>query len=60
MDKDKNFIWQKKTSTSQNHLFDCRVYNIALKEIITDLICKEYKLKNYGWGDFVNIILGRA
>jgi phage terminase large subunit GpA-like protein len=59
LDKDKNFIWEKKNTLVQNHLFDCRVYNLALKEILVSLICKELKIKNYGWPDYVNIVLGR-
>lgn len=51
--------WVKKTSTSQNHLFDCHVYNMAIKEIMTMLLCKELKIKNYTWKDFVKIIMGK-
>ena len=28
-----NVIWEKKNSRSQNHLYDCRVYNMALIDI---------------------------
>jgi len=58
-DKEGNYIWEKKTATSQNHLFDCRIYNMALKEIVTHVICKEYKIQNFAWSDFVGIILGK-
>lgn len=58
-DKDGNYIWEKKTATSQNHLFDCRIYNMALKEIVTHVICKEYKIQNFAWSDFVDILLGK-
>jgi phage terminase large subunit GpA-like protein len=29
--------WIKKNSTSQNHLWDCRIYNMALKDIMVGL-----------------------
>lgn len=58
-DKDGNFIWEKKNTIVQNHLFDCRVYNIALKEIITSQVCKEMKIPNYTWADFVSIVTGK-
>ena len=48
--------WEKKTSSSDNHLYDCRVYNIALKEIITHLICKEYKVQNPDWKKYCQLI----
>lgn len=53
------FIWQKINSIVQNHLWDCRIYNMAIKEIFTEQVCKEYKLKQFGWNDFCDIILGR-
>lgn len=52
--------WVKKTSTSQNHFWDVRVYNMALKEIVTSLVCKELKIKNYTWQDYVNAVLGAS
>jgi phage terminase large subunit GpA-like protein len=50
--------WEKKNAASQNHFWDVRVYNIALKEIVTDMICRELKMKHFGWNDFVDIVLG--
>lgn len=58
-DGNSSFIWRKKNSAVQNHFFDCRVYNYALKDIITMIICESLKIKNYEWGDLVNSILGR-
>lgn len=49
--------WVKKTTVSQNHFFDVRVYNLALKEIVTAMICKELKIKEFTWNDFVKTIL---
>ena len=51
------FVWKKKTSASQNHLFDCRYYNLALKHIITELVCREAKIKDFTWNDFVGMIV---
>lgn len=59
VDNEGNYIWEKKTATAQNHLFDCRIYNMVLKEIITHEICKQFKIPSYTWNDFVGIILGK-
>lgn len=58
IDKDGNFIWEKKNSTAQNHLFDCHLYNMVLKEIIMTTVCKEYKIPNFTWSDFTKILTG--
>lgn len=52
-----SYRWIKKTSNKQNHCFDLRVYNIALKDIITDIVTKEMKIKKGIWADFCDIIL---
>ncbi len=59
LDKDNNFIWQKKSATAQNHLFDCRVYNLALRDILLFEIAKEYKIKDFDWGQFCAQALGK-
>lgn len=51
--------WVKKDSVVQNHKWDCRVYNMALKDIITAAVCREMKLKSFGWVDFVAIFKGQ-
>jgi phage terminase large subunit GpA-like protein len=51
--------WVKKTSASQNHFFDVRVYNFVLKDIWAAMICEEAKIKNHTWGDYVEIATGR-
>lgn len=56
--KDSKFIWQKKTTISQNHLFDCRVYNMVLKDILMSITFKELKIKEYTWNDFCKLIIG--
>jgi phage terminase large subunit GpA-like protein len=53
-----SFIWKKKSSAHQNHFFDCRIYNMALKDIVVDIVCRRMKMTNYVWNDFVKIMLG--
>jgi len=59
LDEKGNFIWKKKTSIAQNHLFDCAVYNLALKEILVSLVGKDLKIKGFTWNDYVDLLLGR-
>lgn len=51
-------MWSKKQSNSQNHFWDVRVYNIAVKEILTAIVCKELKIKDFTWSDYVAAVLG--
>lgn len=51
--------WEKKDSNVQNHLFDCRVYNMAIKDILLDKVGKELKAKDFTWGDYADVVLGR-
>lgn len=50
--------WVKKKSSAQNHLFDCRIYNIALANILSVQICKEAGVKEISWFAFVDIMQG--
>lgn len=56
------FTWQKKNSAAQNHLFDCRCYNIMIRDVIVHEICeaaaRETKMiiKNPTWADLVNLV----
>lgn len=59
LDKENNFIWRKKNTVVQNHLFDCRVYNMALRDILLFEIAKEYKYKFYDWIQFCKEALGK-
>jgi len=52
--------WEKKDSNVQNHLFDCRVYNIAIKDILLDKVGKELKAKDFTWADYADVVLGRV
>lgn len=59
MNKDSKFTWRKKSAHLQNHLFDCRCYNIVAKDILLAEVFREYKVKNGVWSDYVNILFGR-
>jgi len=50
--------WVKKKSSGQNHLFDCRVYNIAIANLIALLVCKEAGVKEPSWNQFVDLMEG--
>lgn len=52
------FRWVKKNSAAQNHLFDCRIYNMALREIIVDKVGRELQIKGFKWADFVAATIG--
>jgi phage terminase large subunit GpA-like protein len=48
--------WKKKHQLSQNHFFDCAVYNIAVRDIFAKKICKEAGIKYGSWAEYVGII----
>lgn len=50
--------WEKKNTTVQNHKWDCRVYNMALRDILVAQVGRELKMKQFAWSDFVKILLG--
>lgn len=50
------FGWQKKTPTSQNHLWDCAVYQFALRDVfLFQLFKKVGKQVSWTWQDYANI-----
>ena len=51
------FRWVKKDSSVQNHLWDCRIYNIVVKEILVWQVLKSQKVLNPTWKDFVELAL---
>lgn len=59
LDKQGNYIWQKKSSAVQNHLWDCRLYANVVRDIVIDEAFREMKIKNGTWKDYVNIIMKR-
>lgn len=50
------WLWQKKNTMSQNHFFDCAVYNRGLREIIFQNTCKGQGIKYPTWADFVRLV----
>lgn len=53
------FRWAKVKTTNQNHLFDCRIYNMAIRDILVAEVAKEFKLKDFVWSDYVAKALGK-
>lgn len=53
------FVWRKKNSAVQNHLFDCRIYNYALREIVFVNVSKELKIVSPSWKEYCDFVLGR-
>lgn len=57
--KDKDDIalyrWEKKNSMVNNHMWDCRIYNISLREIFLSRLATEYKVKELKWEEFVDL-----
>jgi hypothetical protein len=47
--------WIKNHSSSANHFWDCRVYNIACRNIIAEKFCKASKVP-VSWVNFVGLI----
>jgi len=56
-------IWTKKNSAAQNHAWDLKVYNFALKDILVGIVKKDLpkdkKPLDFGWKNVVEIILGK-
>lgn len=50
------FVWKKKSPKHQNHFWDCRIYNMAAKDIFTHVFFKSMKMQNGTFADFVRII----
>ena len=52
------WLWQKKNTMSQNHFFDCAVYNRGIREIVFQNTCKGQGIKYPTWADFVRLVRG--
>lgn len=52
--------WKKKSSNAQNHFWDCHIYNLALRYIVSAQVCAELKIKNGTWADFATAVTGKA
>jgi len=48
--------WVKKHSSSINHFLDCRVYNMVMQKIATELLCKRMKIE-VSWDLLCNYLL---
>lgn len=48
--------WQKTDTNAQNHMFDCRCYNLALRHIFLHLLAIELKQKQITWPQFIQMI----
>ncbi|MFA6057279.1 MAG: terminase gpA endonuclease subunit [Taibaiella sp.] len=48
--------WEKKTSAHQNHMWDCRVYNLALRDIVIDQFAKALKLPKMTWRQLMDVL----
>ncbi len=49
------YAWEKKSQQSKNHFWDCRVYNLALRDIFIKIMSKQIG-KPITWLDFCSII----
>jgi phage terminase large subunit GpA-like protein len=54
---DVRFKWVKKSSSLQNHFWDVRIYNMALKDILAYEVCINSKSKETSWPDYVKLLL---
>ena len=50
--------WEKVNSAAQNHFWDCRVYNLFLKDYIIQEMAKEFKMRHATWGDVIQKVFG--
>jgi len=55
----KGMRWVKRSSSVQNHFWDCRVYNMALKDIFVSEIGRAAKVKDFTWKDWCDSVLNR-
>jgi len=62
LDKSGNSIsykWVKKSSSSRNHFWDCRVYNMALRDILISTALAEVGIKHPTWSQFCKLMLNK-
>lgn len=57
LDSDSKFRWKKRSDVHENHLFDCRLYAMIAKDVFIDAVCKELKIKNGTFSDYVSVVL---
>jgi len=51
--------WVRKNSQAHNHYWDVAVYNVAVRDIFVQKICKALKIKNPSWADFISLFKKR-
>jgi len=56
VDDNGKYLWKKKDSAVQNHLFDCRLYNLVARNVWASLFCKQYKILKGTYADFVKLL----
>lgn len=49
------YKWKKRSSTSQNHYWDCRVYGLFARQFVYTEVCKEYD-QIVSWESYCNYI----
>jgi len=52
-----SWLWKKKQTNLQNHFFDVRVYNSALRDITVDIIARDKSIKHMTWQQFCSMML---
>ena len=57
VDRTKGVVWVKQNSAVQNHFWDCRIYNYAIREIMAYLVFKEAKIPNPSFERYVDLVL---
>ena len=50
-----SFAWEKINSNSQNHFFDCRVYNLCLRDVFIHIVSKAAK-QPITWVEYCQLI----
>lgn len=50
------YKWVKRHSTVNNHFWDTRIYNMALRDIFVDEFMREAKIKYGGWSEFCKLM----
>jgi phage terminase large subunit GpA-like protein len=52
--------WIKRNAAVMNHLWDCRVYNLALREILAWMVCREMGIKEANWRRYCELLIGKS
>lgn len=52
--------WVKRNASVMNHLWDVRIYNMALREIFSEMLCSEHGIKYGNWQAYCKIVIGNG